>query len=72
MIPSLTIKNISTLSISNENEVITLDDNKRFLNNGQGLLRIKKSFNNKKVRFVNSAKEDYFKVVLPGIMNFNK
>lgn len=53
-------------------KLITLDDNKRFLNNGQGLLRIKKSFNNKKVRFVNSAKEDYFKVVLPGIMNFNK
>ncbi len=54
-------------------KLITLDDNKRFLNNGQGLLRIKKSFNNnKKVRFVNSAKEDYFKVVLPGIRNFNK
>lgn len=49
-------------------KVITLDNNKRFLNNGLGLLRIKKSFNNLgKVRFINSVKEDYFKVVLPGV-----
>lgn len=54
-------------------KVITLDNNKRFLNNGQGFLRIKKAFNNnRKVKYINSIKEDYFKVVLPGIINFNK
>lgn len=54
-------------------KVITLDNNKRFLNNGLGLLRIKKSFNNLgKVRFINSVKEDYFKVVLPGVNIVNK
>ena len=54
-------------------KVITLDNNKRFLNNGQGFFRIKKAFNNnRKVKYINSIKEDYFKVVLPGIMNFNK
>lgn len=53
-------------------KLITLDDNKRFLNNGQGFLRIKKSFNNRNVKFINSIKEDYFKVVLPGIKNFNR
>lgn len=54
-------------------KIITLDKNKRLLNNGLGLIRIKKSFNNLgKVRFINSVKEDYFKVVLPGINIINK
>ncbi len=54
-------------------KLITIDNNKRFLNNGQGFLRIKKSFNNsRKVKFINSIKDDYFKVVLPGTKFFDK
>ncbi|MDV4149653.1 putative DNA binding domain-containing protein [Clostridium sp. AL.422] len=54
-------------------KIITIDNNKRFLNNGMGLLRIKKSFNNSRnVKLINSIKEDYFKVILPGIKIFNK
>lgn len=54
-------------------KLITLDNNKRFLNNGLGFVRIKKSFNNiGNVKFINSIKEDYFKVVLSGINIINK
>ena len=53
-------------------KIITIDDNNRFLNNGQGLLRIKKAFNNRSVKFINSIKEDYFRVVLPGARVFKK
>ena len=54
-------------------KIITIDDNKRFLNNGKGFLRIKKSFNNSRsVKFINSIKEDYFRVVLPGVKDFRK
>ncbi|WP_066894063.1 AlbA family DNA-binding domain-containing protein [Clostridium nigeriense] len=52
-------------------KLITLDDNKRFLNDGLGFYRIKKTFVSiGKVRFINSIKEDYFKVVLSGINAF--
>ena len=73
----------NSISINNINQskrnmwlyekLITIDNNKRFLNNGQGFVRIKKAFNNsRKVKFINSIKEDYFKVVLPGIKLSNK
>ena len=48
-------------------KLITIDDKKRFLNNGKGFTRIKEAFKNKgKVRFVNSRVEHSFKVILPG------
>lgn len=54
-------------------KLITLDNNKRFLNNGQGFTRIKKSFSGKAyVKFINSVDEDSFKIILPGISNYNK
>ena len=53
-------------------KLITLDkDNKRFLNNGGGFYRMKNSFKSiGKVKMINSIKEDYFKVVFPGISAF--
>jgi predicted HTH transcriptional regulator len=54
-------------------KLITLDNNKRFLNNGQGFTRIKRAFSGKAyVKFVNSTEEDSFKIILPGITNYNK
>jgi predicted HTH transcriptional regulator len=48
-------------------KLITLDNNKRFLNNGGGFSRIKKVFYGVgKVKLINSIEDDYFKVVLPG------
>ena len=48
-------------------KLITLDDKKRFLNNGKGFSRIRDAFKNRgKVRFVNSRVEHSFKVILPG------
>ncbi|GAA0085554.1 putative DNA binding domain-containing protein [Clostridium sp. CTA-7] len=48
-------------------KLITLDNNKRFLNNGGGFSRIKKAFYGVgKVKLINSIEDDYFKVVLPG------
>ena len=48
-------------------KLITLDDKKRFLNNGEGFSRIRDAFKNRgKVRFVNSRVEHSFKVILPG------
>lgn len=47
-------------------KLISLDEGKRFINDGNGLLRIKEAFKGKrKVRFINSAVEDCFKVILP-------
>lgn len=46
-------------------KLVTLDENKRFLNNEGGFGRIKKPFK-KNVTFINSRAEDCFKVILPG------
>lgn len=47
-------------------KLITLDSKKRFLNNGNGLSRIRQVFRGKgKVKFINSNKENCFKVILP-------
>lgn len=49
-------------------KLITLDDKKRFLNNGRGFKRIKNSFEGiGKVIINNSIAENSFKVILPGI-----
>lgn len=49
-------------------KLITLDEKKRFLNNGKGFTRIRDAFKTKgKVRFINSRIEHSFKVILPGI-----
>ncbi|WP_460294555.1 AlbA family DNA-binding domain-containing protein [Clostridium tertium] len=49
-------------------KLITLDNNKRFLNNGRGFSRMKKAFYGVgKVKLINSIKDDYFKVILPGV-----
>lgn len=48
-------------------KLITIDDEKRFLNNGKGFTRIRDAFKNRgKVKFVNSRVEHSFKVILPG------
>lgn len=49
-------------------KLITLDEKKRFLNNGKGFTRIRDAFKGKgRVRFINSRVEHSFKVILPGI-----
>lgn len=53
-------------------KLITLDNNKRFTNDGRGIYRIKNSFKNKNVKFINSIRENYFKVILPGINTFEE
>lgn len=54
-------------------KLITLDNNKRFLNNGRGFLRMKEAFYGVgKVKLVNSIKDDNFKVILPGINTYKK
>ncbi len=64
--------NFNKLSCSKRNmwiyeKLITLDKKKRFLNNGNGLSRIKKAFKGKnRVRFINSKSQNSFKVILPG------
>ncbi|MCY6356807.1 AlbA family DNA-binding domain-containing protein [Clostridium sp. ZS2-4] len=52
-------------------KLITLDDNKRFAQSGRGFTRMKKAFKKYgKVMFVNSLKENNFKVIFPGINTF--
>jgi predicted HTH transcriptional regulator len=46
-------------------KLVTLDENKRFLNNEDGFGRIKRPFK-KNVTFINSRAEDCFKVILSG------
>jgi predicted HTH transcriptional regulator len=46
-------------------KLVTLDENKRFLNNEDGFGRIKRPFK-KNVTFINSRAEDCFKVIIPG------
>ncbi|MGL5378885.1 AlbA family DNA-binding domain-containing protein [Clostridium sp.] len=54
-------------------KLITLDDSKRFLNNGGGFARMKEAFNGiGNVKFINSRVEDSFKVILPGIKFYIK
>lgn len=49
-------------------KLTTLDDEKRFLNNGQGFKRISNAFKTRgKVEFINSRTEHSFKVILPGV-----
>lgn len=49
-------------------KLITLDDSKRFSQSGRGFSRMKKAFNKKsKVIFVNSLRDNSFKVIYPGI-----
>ncbi|WP_370772212.1 hypothetical protein [Clostridium sp.] len=46
--------------------LISLDEGKRFINDGNGIVRIKEAFKGKrKVRLINSTLEDCFKVILP-------
>lgn len=48
--------------------ILVLDDKGRFIKTGTGLNRIKNAFEGwGKVKFISSAKKNYFKVVLPGI-----
>lgn len=64
--------NFNKLSCSKRNmwiyeKLITLDKKNRFLNDGNGLSRIKKAFKGKnRVRFINSKSQNSFKVILPG------
>lgn len=54
-------------------KLIILDNNKRFLNNGRGFSRMKKAFYGVgKVKLINSIKDDYFKVILPGVSIYDK
>ena len=54
-------------------KLITSDNNKRFLNNGRGFSRMKKAFYGVgKVKLINSIKDDYFKVILPGVSIYDK
>lgn len=49
-------------------KLISLDDDKVFINNGGGLKRIKEAFRGRgRVKFINSTIEDCFKVILPYI-----
>lgn len=63
--------NFNKLSCSKRNmwiyeKLITLDKKKRFLNDGSGLIRIRKAFKGKnRVRFINSKSQNSFKVILP-------
>ena len=52
-------------------KLITIDEKKRFLNNGKGFTRIRDAFKGKgRVRFINSNVEHSFKVILPGIEKY--
>lgn len=50
-------------------KLITLDDNKNFLNNERGFTKMRKAFGGK-IKLVNSRGDDSFKVILPGIRFF--
>ncbi|MCY6371111.1 helix-turn-helix domain-containing protein [Clostridium ganghwense] len=52
-------------------KLITLDQKKRFIQSGRGFSRMKKAFKKYgSVMFINSLKENNFKVIYPGINNF--
>lgn len=49
-------------------KLITLDHNKRFFQSGRGFSRMKKAFkNNGKIMFINSLRDNNFKVIYPGV-----
>lgn len=49
-------------------KLITIDNNKRILNNGKGFIRMKEAFYGiGKVKLINSEDEDSFKIIYPGI-----
>lgn len=66
--------NFNKLSCSKRNmwiyeKLITLDEKRRFLNDGSGLIRIRKAFKGKnRVRFINSKSQNSFKVILPVVI----
>lgn len=52
-------------------KLITLDEKGRFLQVGRGFARMRKAFESHgKVLFINSSKDNCFKVIYPGIKNF--
>lgn len=52
-------------------KMITLDDKDRFIKAGDGFNKMKKAFRNKgRIKFINSMKNDNFKVIYPGIKKF--
>ncbi len=54
-------------------KLISLDDKNRFIKSGNGFRRMKKAFRGRgKVIFINSFKENCFKVMFPGINKFYK
>ncbi|EDS78451.1 divergent AAA domain family [Clostridium botulinum C str. Eklund] len=49
-------------------KIITLDNRKIFLQSGRGFSRMKKAFKDMgKVKFINSLRDNSFKVIYPGI-----
>ncbi|MCT4584858.1 MAG: putative DNA binding domain-containing protein [Peptostreptococcaceae bacterium] len=50
-------------------KILIMDDKKRYLESGLGILRIKESFKNKKtkIKFLNIDSRNLFKVILPGV-----
>ncbi|MBU5485291.1 putative DNA binding domain-containing protein [Clostridium sp. MSJ-11] len=54
-------------------KLITIDNKNRFFNTGRGFLRMKKYFKGKgKVVFVNSIKENSFKIIYPGVRSIKQ
>lgn len=54
-------------------KIITIDEKKRFLKKFSGFTIIKKKFKRKgEIHFINDEERNIFKVVLPGVKNFNK
>lgn len=54
-------------------KIITIDEKRRFLKKFSGFTIIKKKFKRKgEIHFINDEERNIFKVVLPGVKNFNK
>ena len=54
-------------------KLITLDEQKLFFNDGRGFSRMKNAFKeskNKKVKFINLPNENTFRVILPGVIDY--
>lgn len=76
--PGILIKNKSLNSVDYlkrniwiYEKMITLDNRKRFLNSNNGFKMMRKAFKNRgRVYFANSFKENEFKVIYPGIKEF--
>lgn len=69
-------KNISLSQYSKRNmwiyeKLITLDNKERFLDSGRGFLRMKRYFKGRgRLIFVNSIRENSFKIIYPGANSF--